>query len=186
MSNESPTPPPVRTAGTDEFERRLAAFVGPNWERSYERKLAPFLSDTSFTPTWNWAAGLFSPFWFLYRKMYWWFLVFFLGPQFILGWLVPGINELSPAELLLPENEQARLVMFGLQASVHLAAGGVGNWLLFRRASTAIRVVEAQQIPATDGLQLLERVGGVSRGLTIGLVAVMVVLALSSAMAALA
>ena len=186
MSNDTPTQSPIPSAGAEEFERRLAAFVGPRWEKSYRRKLRPFLSDTSFQPTWNWSAGLATPFWFLYRKMYWWFLVFFLGPQLVINWMVPGFSEPTPAELLLPENEQAQLVLFAVQAAVHLAAGGAGNWLLFRRASTAIRVVAAQPMSTPDALHLLQRVGGVSRGLTFGLVAVMVVLSLSAAMAALA
>ncbi len=162
-----------------EFEQRLAVFVGPKWETSYRKKFKPFLDDASFVPTWNWAAALASPFWFLYRKMYWWFLMFFFAPQLVLGWLVPGVAEIKPDELLLPENEQALLVMMGLQLSVHLAAGGVANWLLYRRASTAIRVVDMQPMAAGDSLQLLKRVGGVSRGLTFGLVALFVVLALA-------
>lgn len=170
--------PPVTT----EFERRLAVFVGPRWERSYRKKLRPFLEDASFVPTWNWSAGLASPFWFLYRKMYLWFMLFFFAPQLLLTWLVPSVSELKPDELLLPANQQAMLMMLGLQFSVHLAAGGVANWLLFRRASTAIRVVGLQSMPADDAMQLLRRVGGVSRGLTLGIVALFVVLAMASAM----
>ena len=93
-------------------------------------------SDASFVPTWNWAAALATPFWFLYRKMYLWFALFFFAPQLMLGWLVPDVSTaVTPEALLKPENEQALLVIFGVQLSVHLAAGGVANWLLFRRAS---------------------------------------------------
>ncbi len=171
------TPPRI----DNEFERRLAVFVGPRWEQSYRKKLAPFLADATFVPTWNWAAGLATPFWFLYRKMYWYFLVFFFAPQLLLSWLVPGVSELKPNELFLPENEQALLVMLGVQISVHLASGGVANWLLFRRASTAIRVVDMQPMATGDSMQLLRKVGGVSRGLTLGIVLLFFVLAMASA-----
>lgn len=167
---------------TTEFERRLAVFVGPRWESSYRAKLRPFLEDASFVPTWNWAAALATPFWFLYRKMYLWFMLFFFAPRLLLTWLVPSASALTPDELVLPENQQALLMMLGLQFSVHLASGGVANWLLFRRASTAIRVVGLQSMPSDDAMLLLRRVGGVSRGLTLGIVALFMVLALASAM----
>jgi hypothetical protein len=187
MPNDLPptTPtPPIQSAGAKAFEERLAVFIGPRWESSYQHKLRPFLEDASFVPSWNWPAALATlmvPVWFVYRKMYWWFLVFAVFPGLVLGWLLPDIAALGPRELLEPENEQALLVFLGVKLSTMLAAGGVANWLLFRRASTAIRLVSMQPIPGTDDMQVLRRVGGVSRGMTAVILVLALMLALQSA-----
>jgi len=176
-------PMPMRAPGAVEFEERLGVFIGPRWERSYRRKLAVFVEDPSFVPTWNWSAFLATPFWFLYRKMYLWFAVFFFLPGFVLKWLVPSAATMTtPDELMKPENQQALLVMLAVQLSTHLAAAGLANWLLFRRARTAIRVIGLQPMSSGDALQLLRRVGGTSSMLTYVLVGVFIALGFAQVM----
>ncbi len=151
---------------TGDFEARLAAFIGPRWEDTYERKLRPFITDPAFVPTWNWAAALLSPFWFLYRKLYLWFAVFYLVPGAVMRWLVPTDRPLTPDTMFLPENQQLLVMTVAMFVSSSIAAGGTGNWLLFRRARTAIRVIGMQPMPTDAAFELLKRVGGTNRTIT--------------------
>ncbi len=176
----SPAVPPA-----SDFESRLGEFIGPRWESVYQGKLKRFIADPAFEPTWNWAAALLTPFWFLYRKMYLWFAVFFFVPGALLQWLVPADSPLTPANIFEPQNRQQLLMNLAIQLSTRLAAGGTANWLLFRRGRTAVRVVGMQPMSASDGNELLRRVGGTNRTLTWAMVAVFVVLTLAGTMGSL-
>lgn len=173
------TPAPLESWEAGEYEEKLGAFIGPRWERTYKRKFRRFMEDPSFEPSWNWSAALALPFWFIYRKMYLWFAVFFFVPSALLNWLVPAASSLTPDEMMKPENQQALLMTAAVQLSARLAAGGMANWLLFRRARTAIRVVGMQPISSSDSMDLLRRVGGTSALLTWLLLGVFVVIALA-------
>ena len=87
-----------QSAPSDEFsEERMQAYFGPKWEKSYRKKLAPFFEDPSFVPTWNWPAAIaFPPAWFLYRKLYVPFTVFFLVPGFVFRWLTGSDTPQNP------------------------------------------------------------------------------------------
>lgn len=159
-----------------EFERRVGLFVGPRWESTYRRKFASFFEDASFVPTWNWSAAMFTEFWFLYRKMYLWFAVFFFVPTFALQWLWG--DALTLEAVMAPENDRLRLLVLSVQVSTRLAAGGIANYLLFRRASTAVRVLDAQPMPAEQSLELLRRLGGTNRNITLLLIGVFLVMTL--------
>jgi hypothetical protein len=67
------------------------------------------------------------------------------------------------AELQKPENEWLMLVQVGVGLSSIIAAGGVANWLLFRRARTALRVAALQELGEAEALPWLARVGGINR-----------------------
>ncbi len=168
-----------------DFEGRLAAFIGPRWESAYRAKLRVFLEDASFVPTWNWSAALATPFWFLYRKMYLWFALFFFLPGLVLQWLVPTDVTLTPDNIFEPQNQQLLLMRLAILVSSSLAAGGSANWLLFRRASTAIRVIDMQPMGARESHELLRRVGGINRGLTFTMLAVFFLLGLAGTMGGL-
>jgi hypothetical protein len=174
MSSDG-TPTKSAPSANAEFERRLALFIGPRWPR-YRQKFQPFLQDASFVPTWNWAAALGTEYWFLYRKMYLWFAIFFFVPTWVLQWLWG--QPLTPEAMLAPENDRLRLLMLALQLSQRLAAGGVANWLLFRRARAAVVVLDAQRMPAADGEALLQRLGGTNSILTGFVLALLVLLTL--------
>jgi hypothetical protein len=168
-----------RTPSGDEFsDERMAAYFGPKWEKVYRRKLAPFLEDASFVPTWNWAAALASPAWFLYRKLYLPFTVFFLLPGFVFRWLTGSDAPQTVAELSKPENEWLQVMSVAVFLSSAIAAGGTANWLLFRRARAASRLVSMQGVPAGEALDLMRRVGGVNRPATTLFVALMVAITL--------
>jgi hypothetical protein len=47
--------------------------------------------------------------------------------------------------------------------SAIIAAGGVANWLLFRRARAAVRLAAAQELSDVETLPWLARVGGINR-----------------------
>lgn len=166
-------------------DQQLAAFIGPRWE-TYRRKFRPFFEDARFTPTWNWAAALTpllgGPFWFVYRKLYVPALAFWLLPSLVLGLLwqgqtVPMQEVLSPARS--PRAQEFLLMVVGVQLSTMILAGGTANFLLFRRAQAAMRVVAARAGGGDAGLALLARVGQVNRG------GVLVVVALTAVMLAM-
>lgn len=153
----------TKRAGTTPFsDERMAAYVGPRWESTYRAKLARFIEDPSFTPTWNWAAAVGSPFWFLYRKLYMAFLAFLILPNMLFGFVM---RDPDPAVLKNPESPEAMtyIMMWGAVAlSAAIAAGGTANWLLFRRARAATMVVTMQQVPEDVALARLARLGGTS------------------------
>jgi hypothetical protein len=157
----------------------MQAYFGPKWEKSYRRKLAPFFEDPSFVPTWNWPAAIaFPPAWFLYRKLYVPFTVFFLVPGFVFRWLTGSDTPQTVAELSKPENEWLQLMSIAVFVSSSLAAGGTANWFLFRRARAASRLVSMQGVSAREGLELMRRMGGVNRTATSLFVVLMLVITL--------
>lgn len=164
----------------DEFsEERMQAYFGPKWETSYRRKLAPFFEDPSFVPTWNWPAAIaFPPAWFLYRKLYVPFTIFFLLPGFVFRWLTGSDTAQTVTELSKPENEWLKVMSVAIFVSSSLAAGGTANWFLFRRARAASRLVSMQGVPEREGLDLLRRMGGVNRTATSLFVVLMLVVTL--------
>ena len=155
------------------LDRQYATFVGSRWP-TYRRKFLPFFEDPRFQPTWNWSAALFSPFWFLYRKLYVPFVFFWLAPGLVFALLWRG--EPPQARDLATDTglaQDARILLLGVQLSAMILAGGTANFLLFRRAQAAIRLLGS--LPANggqDATRVLARVGGTNR------VAVIVVLAL--------
>ena len=132
-------------------------------------------------PTWNWAAALLSPMWFLYRKLYVPFVFFLLAPTIVFGLLwgtadVPMQTVASPipgAAPIVAFGPEATLVIGGIVLSLSILAGGTANFLLFRRAQAAIRVVVPRSPNADAALPLLGRVGGVSwRAVGLGVLAI--------------
>lgn len=150
-------------------DRQFAAFVGPRWE-TYRRKFAPFFDDPTFQPTWNWAAALSSllgplvgPFWFFYRKLYLVGVVIWMLPSMLLSLLWRGDQiTLELVQGNSPAADDIRLLAVGVLLSTTVLAGGVANFLLFRRGQAAIRLVESQAASAEQGLPLLARVGRVN------------------------
>ena len=165
------------------LESRFAAFVGPRWESSYRKKFARFVDDPSFVPTWNWAAALFAPVWFLYRKLYLAFLGFYLLPGVALSYMTTLPDKMTVTDLQKPEAYPALLVAAGVQLSMMIAAGGTANWLLFRRARAAAVVVSIQQLPEDAAISWLRRTGGVNWVPTILILAMTAVFMLANAFA---
>lgn len=162
-------PPAGAPAPGSPADQLLAAFVGPRWA-TYRRKFTPFFEDARFTPTWNWAAALLSPAWFLYRKLYIPFVFFAVAPSvgfsLLLGGELPTQQVPSPfpgggqVTTLAPD---ASLVALGVFVSCAILAGGTANFLLFRRAMAALRVIGAgAPQPDAAAVTLLRRVGGTS------------------------
>lgn len=168
---------------------QLAAFIGPRWA-TYRRKFRPFFEDARFTPTWNWAAALLSPAWFLYRKLYLPFALFATLPSLAFGLLWQS-GELPVQEVpnplpggggtVMTLTPDATLLAMGVLASASILAGGTANFLLYRRAAAAMRVVGARAPGGDAALALLRKVGGTSwAAVGIGL-AVMVLIRLAAA-----
>lgn len=165
--------------GNELSDERMRAYFGPKWEKTYRKKLSPFLEDPSFVPTWNWPAAIaFPPAWFLYRKLYLPFALFFLVPQFAFRLLTDTDVTLTPSDIGKPENAWLVNMSVAIQIASSLAAGGTANWFLFRRARAASRLVSLQGVPAGEGLDLMRRMGGVNRTATTFFVVLMLTLTL--------
>lgn len=141
----------------------MTAFLGPKWEKVYRRKLSPFFEDPAFVPTWNWSAAIAWPAWYLYRKLYIAFAAYFLLPGLAFRVLTGSETQLTMAELQKPENEWLVMMNAAVFVSTAIASGGTANWLLFRRARAAARLVAQEQLPPAESELLLQRVGGVNR-----------------------
>ncbi|MBL0170104.1 MAG: DUF2628 domain-containing protein [Gemmatimonadaceae bacterium] len=143
-------------------DERMMAFIGAKWP-TYARKFEPFFKDPSFVPTWNWSAALFTSGWLLYRKLYLAAFSFMLFPGLAFRLLTGSDTQMTMTELQKPENRGLMLTQIGVGVSVFIASGGIGNWLLFRRAQAAVRIALAQGLPKTEELPWLERVGGINK-----------------------
>ena len=66
-------------------------------------------------------------------------------------------------ELQKPENEALMLMQIAVGISAIITAGGVANWLLFRRARAAVRLAAMQDLSDADTVPWLARVGGINR-----------------------
>ena len=188
----TPKPAAGPPAPDSPLDRQFGAFIGPRWPR-YRRKFTPFFTEPRFQPTWNWAAALTIPLfglWFLYRKLYLPFVFFTMAPGVVFGLLwgsdevpmrqVPNPLDPSSPPLQVP-TQDASILAFGVVLSLAILAGGTANYLLFRRATAAIRVVAPRSPDPEGAVALLRRIGGTSwRAVLIGL-AVMILLQLMSA-----
>ena len=143
-------------------DERMLAFIGPRWP-IYQSKFAPFTEDPSFVPTWNWSAALFQSAWLLYRKLYLAAFGFMLLPGLAFRLLTGSDTQMTMSELQKPENRSLMLMQIGVGVSAFIAAGGIGNWLLFRRARAAVRIALTQEMPKAEVLPWLARVGGINR-----------------------
>ncbi|MBL0939197.1 MAG: DUF2628 domain-containing protein [Gemmatimonadaceae bacterium] len=181
-SGSPPTPPELprwaqqSATSASRDEAFFAAYVGPRWESVYRRKLQPFFEDPSFVPTWNWSAALFGPLWFIYRKLYLQFAVFFLAPLVAFRLLAAdAVIPQTMEEMLKPENQYIVNLIAAVRVSLSLAAGGTANWFLFRRARAARRFAETQDVDGLDSLAVMRRLGGVNRtgmGIVLAMMAV--------------
>lgn len=165
-------------------DERMAAYFGEaKWEKVYRRKLTPFFEDATFVPTWNWSAALTALVlpsgWFLYRKLYLPFALFFIAPTIVFRLLTGSVLPTSVSELQKPENQWLFLMSIAIQVSVAIAAGGTANWFLFRRARAASHFSALQQLPAGEDVALLRRMGGTNRTATALFLAFWFVLSLS-------
>jgi hypothetical protein len=163
-------------------DTRMAAFIGPRWP-TYRKKFARFREEPAFTPTWNWSAALLPFAWFLYRKLYFAALAAMFAPGLFVRLLTGSDVQLTQSELQKPENEALLLVYIGVWLSTSIAAGGTGNWLLFRRAKAAVQLTAMQSLDDGEALPWLARVGGVNRTGAALVFAVLVAFSLVNALA---
>jgi hypothetical protein len=149
------------SAGQPNADSFFAEFIGPKWEKTYRKKFRPFFAEPSFQPTWNWSAALF-PLWFLYRKLYFPFILFWLAPGFV-RYLMTGGESSPAAAAITAQSERDLLLTFGAVLTVAVLSGGTANWLLWRRAVAALRVTQQQPMAPEERSMLVRRIGGVNR-----------------------
>ena len=166
-------------------DARMAAYIGPRWESSYRQKLAGFFADPAFSVSWNWAAFFVGPMWFLYRKLYLAFGIFWVASQVLGARVLAGIDResLSAEALSTPEGKPILMMLAGIYLTIHLASAGTANWLLFRRARAATLIVTIQQVPEDVAISRLQRLGGVAALPVVLLLLLTAALAIAAAMA---
>jgi hypothetical protein len=114
-------------------EAEFATFIGRN-SGAYLSRFRRFsvLGHDNFTPTWNWAAFFFGPFWMFYRKMYMWAVIA------LLVHFIPWVNFLF-----------------------WIGWGIVGYYLYYKHAKNKILEFKAAAAPSGDIGPVLAEVGGV-------------------------
>ncbi len=115
-------------------EDDLVLFVGKNADKYLDsfRKFTRNGED-SFAATWHWPAFFFSFWWFMYRKMYVWLLIFLL-----LG-LIPAAGLFA-------------MIGFGISA----------NYLYYKHAKKKIAALKVQTSSEVDRAVAIARAGGVN------------------------
>lgn len=129
----------------------IGLFVGKNADY-YKPQFRKFdLRGTeTFAVTWNWAACFCNFWWFLYRKLYLWALVWFLLT------LIP---------------------FFGF--AFWIAAGITGNYLYYKHANARIREAKSMQ-PADQLPTVLKELGGVNQWvITLGVIVTIILFILA-------
>lgn len=115
----------------------IRAFVGPN-SYYYIQTFSNFTvtGKEKFCLTWNWSCCGFTFLWFLYRKMYALAVISFVV------FCLPGINFL-----------------------MHIAVGGIGNYLYYRHVKTKIVEIRSTQ-SSHNVVPVLQEMGGVNKWVT--------------------
>jgi len=143
-SSDPPPPPP----GDD--EELLAAYVGPNWRRHYQRSFAAFRAG-SFGPPINVAAAL-APQWLAFRGF--WLLQLVACFLYWIGAATVGEVSSGMADDWL---------VFVLP---YVALGGiegfVGDRLVYWRAKRALARVRARGLAQAEAVAAMRKAGGVS------------------------
>ena len=88
---------------------------------------------------------------------------FMLLPGMIFRMLTGSDTNLTLTELQKPENQGLLIMQLAVGISSAIAAGGIANWLLFRRAQAAVRLSAMQEMPESETIPWLTRVGDINR-----------------------
>lgn len=117
-------------------DKDFAAYIGKNTDK-YLPKFKQFNVEgiDNFSATWNWSAFLAGPLWMLYRKLYLYFIIFFVItciPYFgILTWIAAGIianyiyYKQAKAKILEVKSSHSAVNIPETLARI----GGVNSWV---------------------------------------------------------
>ena len=120
---------PTCGAALPDDDRLYESFVGRRWASHYRDRLTRFHREDGGRVSWNWAAFL-VPGWFLYRKLY----DYWIG--FVLLFMVCGAIEGAAGAIEL--TGVAVAAAFSAFLGVPILQGLFGDYLLFRRARKVI------------------------------------------------
>ena len=127
-------------------------FVGTN-QYYYSQKFAEMTTQRKNT-SWNWCAFLFTPFWFIYRKMYAWGLGY-LGVAFLL-WLISSKSGILP------------LLIYILQFTGYILFGIFSNNIYMKHLDKL--VIESTTLSPEARTRFVYEKGSVNLGATLGAV----------------
>jgi hypothetical protein len=141
-ANLSAAPPPASELTREEVD----AFVG-NRGAHFWGKWRPVMASGSLLAGFSWAAGFFNFLWFLYRKMYREFAIFFLAEA--VGGTLVGLAAGRDVDRI-----------FSIAAFA--ASGTLGNGLYLRRARAVVAAARHAEPDLERRLALLRKKGGTS------------------------
>ncbi|MBE0593066.1 MAG: DUF2628 domain-containing protein [Gemmatimonadales bacterium] len=145
--------PDSTSADTVDDETLFESFVGAKWQGRYRERIMAFARQAHSPVSWNWAA-FFVPGWFLYRKLYDYWIGFLL--LFFLLWVAQGVAALA---------EMTTLVMVASACTflgVPILQGMFGDYLLYRRARKVVTHARSRITDARDLRSAVLQRGGTS------------------------
>ena len=140
-------------APTDDL---LAAYVGPKNASYYAQKFAKFAAGGGVL-SWHWPAFFLTSFWVLYRKMWMWAAIYWLGIPIAVtvAEIALGI-AIDPAVASLATWVAYLVIMF-------LVAPLIANFLYFKHAEAKVAKVGSSSMSAAQQAVELDRIGGTSK-----------------------
>ena len=150
LDDNSPYQAPSASVGirTDDTDAVMVAFLGPKNADYYLRVFSRFRAGAGWF-SWNWSAILVTSPWLLYRRLWLWFFVFWLGAPLVatvLAGIVAAFNPLAGAATFT--------------ITYFFIAPLLANFLYFRHATA--QVDSAKQLTPRIETQIAEaeRLGG--------------------------
>ena len=139
-------------APTDDL---MAAYVGPKNASYYAQRFAKIAAGGG-AASWHWPAFFITSFWVLYRKMWMWAAIYWLGIPiaitvieiFLVMAIDPGVASTITWVAYL-------VVMF-------LLAPLLANWLYYKHAEAKVAKVSSSSMSAEQQAVELDRIGGTS------------------------
>ena len=139
-------------------ESLYEAFIGAKWKGRYRERIMGFVRQERSPASWNWAA-FFVPGWFLYRKLYDYWIGFLL--LFLVLWVAQAAAALA---------EMAAVTLVALACTyvgVPILQGMFGDYLLYRRARKVIAHTRARVTDARDLRSTVLQRGGTRLGVVL-------------------
>lgn len=166
----------LATAGASDFDSdAFAAAVGKSRADYYVPRFNAMRRDQS-SWSWHWPAFFVTWYWFLYRKMWGWAVLYFL---------LPLLLALPLGALIYAFEKQAGVLYVALMASFWFVPPLLANRLYYRHCSSLVSKVSAEGGTRERVLAVLEAKGGTSNAAAI-VVGIFVLVALVRVLAAIA
>ena len=150
LDDNSPYQAPSASVGitTDDSDDVMVAYLG-NSNADYYLRVFSKMRAGAGVFSWNWAAMLATSPWLLYRRLWLWFFVFWLGAPFVAGLLAGIVTAFNPV---------AGAATFTV--AYFFIPPLLANYLFFRKAETDVRSAKALSPRLETQVSEAQRLGG--------------------------